>query len=74
MEHRLDLQNTRCPLALVLVKQKLLDLELDDSVHLLFSNQESMQDIRLYLDKKNLNKKVFHYQCDQNKLVISFSA
>lgn len=63
----LDLCNVRCPLALVLLKQKLLILNTGAEIQVQFSNQAVMQDIRLYLDKKN-----YCYSCDQNTLLVKF--
>ena len=64
MNH-LDLRKIRCPLALVLLKQQLLKLEINNTLEVLFINQKAMQDIKLYLDKKN-----YTYSCEQNKLLI----
>jgi len=61
----LDLRNVRCPLALVLLKQKLHMFNANTSIQVQFSNQASMQDIRLYLDKKN-----YCYSCYQNTLLV----
>ena len=61
----LDLRKIRCPLALVLLKQQLLKLEVNMTLEVLFINQKAMQDILLYLDKKNHT-----YSCEQNKLLI----
>ena len=61
----LDLRQVRCPLALVLLKQQLLTLDINASIEVLFSNQVAIQDIRRYLDKKN-----YCYHCNQNTLLI----
>ncbi|MEH6451772.1 MAG: sulfurtransferase TusA family protein [Psychromonas sp.] len=58
----LDLTNERCPMSLIMLKRFLLSkantitLDSDKKVSLLFSNPKAMQDIILYLDKKN-----YHY-------------
>ncbi|WP_298943011.1 sulfurtransferase TusA family protein [uncultured Psychromonas sp.] len=62
----LDLRQIRCPLALVLLKQQLLGLDNGTHLEVLFSNQVAIQDIRLYLDKKN-----YCYRCNQNTLLIT---
>lgn len=55
----LDLTNKRCPMSLLLLKRFLLsnagtvDSHLDKKIRLIFSNQQAMRDIILYLDKKN---------------------
>lgn len=64
---RLDLRKVRCPLALVLLKQQLLTLALNDAINVLFSNQEAMQDIKLYLNKKN-----YDYSCNENSLLVKY--
>lgn len=61
----LDLCKVRCPLALVLLKQQLLILEANASIEVLFSNQDAMQDIRQYLNKKN-----YDYSRNKNTLLI----
>jgi len=66
MAHSLDLRNKRCPLALILLKQQLLKIDLNEVISVLFSDQEAMQDILLYLDKKN-----YHYRCEQKQIIIS---
>lgn len=54
----LDLQTMRCPMSLVKLKRYLLlhdsssNKQQDSQLCLLFSNQQAMQDIILYLDKK----------------------
>ncbi|PKH04129.1 hypothetical protein CXF72_02695 [Psychromonas sp. MB-3u-54] len=54
----LDLQKMRCPMSLVKLKRYLLlydrssNKQQDSQLCLLFSNQQAMQDIILYLDKK----------------------
>ncbi|MFT6925982.1 MAG: TusA-related sulfurtransferase [Psychromonas sp.] len=54
----LDLQNMRCPMSLVKLKRYLLmhdspsNKPQDRKLCLLFSHQQAMQDIILYLDKK----------------------
>lgn len=54
----LDLQKIRCPMLLVKLKRYLLlhdrssNKQQDSQLCLLFSNQQAMQDIMLYLDKK----------------------
>ncbi|ABM02769.1 hypothetical protein Ping_0927 [Psychromonas ingrahamii 37] len=54
----LDLQKIRCPMSLVKLKRYLLfydassNKQQDSQLCLLFSNQQAMQDIILYLDKK----------------------
>ncbi|WP_372881088.1 sulfurtransferase TusA family protein [Psychromonas sp.] len=54
----LDLQNMRCPMSLIKLKRYLLlhhtpSTKLQDhQLCLLFSSQQAMQDITLYLDKK----------------------
>ena len=63
--NRLDLRQVRCPMALVLLKQQLLKLEINDTLEVLFIEQSVMQDILLYLDKKN-----YTYCKKQNKLFI----
>lgn len=62
----LDLRQIRCPLALVLLKQQLLVLDNGSRLEVLFSNQVAIQDVRLYLDKKN-----YCYHCNQNTLLIT---
>ena len=62
----LDLRNIRCPLALVLLKQKLHMCNANTTIQVQFSNEASMQDIRLYLDKKN-----YCYSCHQNTLLVN---
>ncbi|WP_137297798.1 sulfurtransferase TusA family protein [Psychromonas sp. SP041] len=62
----LDLRQIRCPLALVLLKQQLLVLDNGSHLEVLFSNQAAIQDIRLYLDKKN-----YCYRGNQNTLLIT---
>ena len=64
----LDLRNIRCPLALVLLKQTLIKTEHSADIKILFSNQAAMQDLRLYLDKKN-----YCYSCDQTTLLVKLS-
>jgi len=64
----LDLRNIRCPLALVLLKQTLIKADHTAAIKVLFSNQAAMQDIRLYLDKKN-----YCYSCDQTTLLVKLS-
>jgi TusA-related sulfurtransferase len=55
----LDLQKIRCPMSLVKLKRYLLlhdtssNKQQDRQLCLLFSNQQAMQDIILYLDKKS---------------------
>ena len=61
----LDLRETRCPLALVLLKQQLLTLEINHTLEVLFIDQAVIQDILLYLDKKN-----YTYSREKNKLFI----
>lgn len=61
----LDLRNVRCPLALILLKQKLLIPNTKTDIQVQFSNQTAMQDICLYLDKKN-----YCYSCYQNTLLV----
>jgi len=59
----LDLRNKRCPMSLITLKRYLLlqnkaakiKIPSDIELCLLFSNQQAMQDIILYLDKKNYN-------------------
>jgi len=63
--NRLDLRQIRCPMALVLLKQQLLKLEINDTLEVLFIEQSVMQDILLYLDKKN-----YTYSREKNKLFI----
>ena len=54
----LDLQKMRCPMSLVKLKRYLLlydtssNKQQGSQLCLLFSNQQAMQDIILYLDKK----------------------
>ncbi len=66
----LDLQKTRCPMSLVLLKSYLLaqnnNGEYKHPVCLLFSNQAAMQDIMKYLDKK-----AFSYQIKRHSQPIS---
>jgi len=61
----LDLRKIRCPMALVLLKQQLLKLEINDTLEVLFIDQAVMKDILLYLDKKN-----YTYNREKNKLFI----
>jgi len=61
----LDLRKIRCPMALVLLKQQLLKLEINDTLEVLFIDQSVMKDILLYLDKKN-----YTYSREKNKLFI----
>jgi TusA-related sulfurtransferase len=55
----LDLRNERCPMSLITFKRYLLlqdkatGIQAVTQLCLLFSNQQAMQDITLYLDKKN---------------------
>ncbi|MFQ3176342.1 MAG: TusA-related sulfurtransferase [Psychromonas sp.] len=55
----LDLQKMRCPMSLVKLKRYLLlydrfsNNQQDSQLCLLFSNQQAMEDIILYLDKKS---------------------
>jgi TusA-related sulfurtransferase len=65
MQHNLDLRNTRCPLALVLLKQKLLILDLNDSISIEFVTSDAIRDILLYLDKKN-----YCYRFENKKLLV----
>lgn len=62
----LDLRHVRCPLALILLKQKLLTLTYNTQVSVVFSSSSAIKDIQLYLDKKN-----YCYRCDQNTLLIT---
>ena len=62
----LDLRETRCPLALVLLKQQLLTLETNHTIEVLFVDQAVMQDILLYLNKKN-----YTYNREKNKLFVT---
>ena len=61
----LDLRQKQCPMLLVSLKCFLLQCENDPvyqnirQVELLFSTQQAMQDIILYLDKKG-----YHYSID----------
>ncbi|HEY5715217.1 MAG TPA: sulfurtransferase TusA family protein [Psychromonas sp.] len=54
----LDLQKMRCPMSLIKLKRHLLlhhapsNKLQDRQLCLLFSNQQAMQDITIYLDKK----------------------
>lgn len=64
----LDLREVRCPLALLLFKQKLMLLGNNTEIKVLFSNQEALQDICLYLDKKN-----YCYSCECSTLLVQFS-
>ena len=64
MQH-LDLQQVRCPIALISLKQKLFTLNDNELLCVLFSNHQAMQDIRLFLDKKN-----YYYDVDNNTLTI----
>jgi len=64
---RLDLRETRCPLALVLLKQQLLTLETNQIIEVLFVDQVAMKDILLYLNKKN-----YTYTIEKNKLFVVF--
>lgn len=53
----IDLRTTRCPISLVLLKKFLLAQQktvapAQMSLSLLFANQQAMQDILRYLDKK----------------------
>jgi len=61
----LDLRQHRCPLALLLLKQELQVLESNNTLKVLFSNQDAMQDIHLYLDKKN-----YHYRSEGHCLTV----
>ncbi|TEW53702.1 sulfurtransferase TusA family protein [Psychromonas sp. RZ22] len=61
----LDLREVRCPMALVLLKQQLIKMKINECINIKFSNQQAMQDICLYLDKKN-----YCYLCEQNTLLI----
>ncbi|WP_166739294.1 sulfurtransferase TusA family protein [Psychromonas algicola] len=63
---RLDLREIRCPLALVLLKQQLLTLETNHTLEVLFVDQAVMQDILLYLNKKN-----YTYNREKNKLFVT---
>ncbi len=55
----LDLRSKQCPMSLVTLKRYLLlhepdlDMQADQSLRLLFSNESAMRDIILYLDKKS---------------------
>ena len=59
----LDLRNKRCPMSLIMLKRYLLLQNNTAKINILpskelclfFSNQQAMQDIILYLDKKNYN-------------------
>jgi len=62
----LDLRKVRCPLALVLLKQQLHILDVNSTLSVLFEHPQAMQDIKLYLNKKNYN-----YYCEQNRLLIT---
>jgi len=68
MQH-LDLQQLRCPMALISLKQKLFTLNDNETLCVLFSNPEAMQDIRLYLDKKN-----YYYNVDNNTVTIKLKS
>jgi len=54
----LDLRTKKCPMSLVTLKRYLLlhenscAVQVNKTVHVLFSNESAMQDIILYLDKK----------------------
>lgn len=63
----LDLRNVRCPLALVLLKQFFLTLESANNsrISVLFSNQDAMSDIRLYLEQQK-----YSYCIEQYSLLI----
>lgn len=61
----LDLRKTRCPLALVLLKQQLLTLEVNQTIEVLFVDQATIKDILLYLDKKK-----YTYSREKNKLFV----
>jgi len=62
----LDLRDIRCPLALILLKQRLHILEVNSTLTVLFSHADAMQDIKRYL-----NKKKYSYVCEQNSLLIT---
>lgn len=66
---QLDLREIRCPLALVLLKQQLLKLELNNTLEVIFINQGAMKDIASYLNKNNC---IYKYKKDEhfNKLLI----
>lgn len=61
----LDLRQYRCPFALLLLKQQLQVLASNSALKVLFSNQDAMQDIRLYLDKKN-----YYYRSEGDCLTV----
>ena len=51
----LDLRNIRCPLALIKLKQFLINIKEDVDCEIIFSNERSMQDIIRYLALKNVS-------------------
>ena len=53
----LDLKNTRCPLALIKLKQFLIELGADHKCEIHFSCERAMLDITRYLKLKNFNYK-----------------
>lgn len=53
----LDLRNIRCPLALIKLKQFLINIKEDIDCEIIFSNDRSMQDIIRYLEAKQFNYK-----------------
>jgi TusA-related sulfurtransferase len=66
--YSLDLRQIRCPLALVLLKQQLMVLNHGCQIKVLFTNQQAIADICLYLDKKN-----YCYSRQQNTLLIEIN-
>lgn len=62
----LDLSKVRCPLALVLLKQQLNKLPEKSTIKLLFSDQQSMQDIIRYLEKKQ-----FVYSVNEHVIIMT---
>lgn len=64
---KLDLTEVRCPLALVLLKQQLNKLSSGQQLELLFSNTAAMQDIQLYLDKKQ-----FYYVVHKDVITMTY--
>lgn len=75
----LDLQKMRCPMSLVKLKRYLLlhdrssNKQQDSQLCLLFSNQQAMQDIILYLDKKMYDYSIV-ITANQVALVMRISA
>lgn len=75
----LDLQKMRCPMSLVKLKRYLLlhdrssNKQQDSQLCLLFSNQQAMQDIILYLDKKMYGYSII-ITANQVALVMRISA